>query len=207
MFFIPKAYVKIDFNCPYAGNSPEAEVLTKIFVRLLMDYLNEYGMLLIPTPSPLPSQKKKRKNNKSMCCQCFYSSRETLFSCQCTYLGSKHVHCKLCSKAGLYTSATMYCNFLKVHEPCPKTLSNCHVSGEYIPRTTVASLYARCTLLHLRILCGGPGGACYLLVNIQLVPCKINFWWFIESLTPISFFLYLILSPLLWTNVLTAVDS
>jgi insulysin len=43
MFSTPKAYVKIDFNCPHAGNSPEAEVLTDIFTRLLMDYLNEYG--------------------------------------------------------------------------------------------------------------------------------------------------------------------
>ncbi|KMT15025.1 hypothetical protein BVRB_3g061500 [Beta vulgaris subsp. vulgaris] len=42
-FFIPKAYVKIDFHCPYAGNSPESEVLTDIFTRLLMDYLNEYA--------------------------------------------------------------------------------------------------------------------------------------------------------------------
>ncbi|KAJ8437038.1 hypothetical protein Cgig2_025885 [Carnegiea gigantea] len=43
MFFIPKSYVKIDFNCPYAGNSPEEAVLTEIFARLLMDYLNEYA--------------------------------------------------------------------------------------------------------------------------------------------------------------------
>lgn len=42
-FSTPKAYVKIDFNCPYAGKSPEAEVLTDMFTRLLMDYLNEYG--------------------------------------------------------------------------------------------------------------------------------------------------------------------
>lgn len=42
-FYSPKAYVKIDFNCPFAGNSPEAEILTDIFTRLLMDYLNEYG--------------------------------------------------------------------------------------------------------------------------------------------------------------------
>ena len=46
MFSMPKAYVKIDFNCPYAGNSPEAEVLTDIFTRLLMDCLNEYGKKL-----------------------------------------------------------------------------------------------------------------------------------------------------------------
>ncbi|KAF5473275.1 hypothetical protein F2P56_009899, partial [Juglans regia] len=43
MFSTPKAYVKIDFNCPHAGNSPEAHVLTDIFTRLLMDYLNEYA--------------------------------------------------------------------------------------------------------------------------------------------------------------------
>ncbi|KAE9621676.1 putative insulysin [Lupinus albus] len=43
LFSIPKAYVKIDFHCPYAGNSPEAEVLTHIFTELLMDYLNEYA--------------------------------------------------------------------------------------------------------------------------------------------------------------------
>ncbi|XP_041024462.1 insulin-degrading enzyme-like 1, peroxisomal [Juglans microcarpa x Juglans regia] len=42
-FSTPKAYVKMDFNCPHAGNSPEAEVLTDIFTRLLMDYLNEYA--------------------------------------------------------------------------------------------------------------------------------------------------------------------
>lgn len=42
-FYSPKAYVKIDFNCPFAGNSPEAEILTDIFTRLLMDYLNEYA--------------------------------------------------------------------------------------------------------------------------------------------------------------------
>ncbi|XVE95949.1 hypothetical protein REPUB_Repub02eG0179500 [Reevesia pubescens] len=43
MFSTPKAYVKIDFNCPLASNSPEAEVLTDLFARLLMDYLNEYA--------------------------------------------------------------------------------------------------------------------------------------------------------------------
>ncbi|KAK2994516.1 hypothetical protein RJ640_010794 [Escallonia rubra] len=42
-FSTPRAYVKMDFNCPYAGDSPEAEVLTDIFTRLLMDYLNEYA--------------------------------------------------------------------------------------------------------------------------------------------------------------------
>ncbi|PSS15673.1 Insulin-degrading enzyme-like 1, peroxisomal [Actinidia chinensis var. chinensis] len=43
MFSTPKAYFKIDFNCPFARTSPEAEVLTQIFTRLLMDYLNEYA--------------------------------------------------------------------------------------------------------------------------------------------------------------------
>ncbi|KAK7285599.1 hypothetical protein RJT34_20375 [Clitoria ternatea] len=43
LFSTPKAYVKIDFNCPYAGNSSEAEVLTHIFTQLLMDCLNEYA--------------------------------------------------------------------------------------------------------------------------------------------------------------------
>lgn len=43
MFFTPKAYVKIDFNCPHTSGSPEAEVLTSIFTHLLMDYLNDYG--------------------------------------------------------------------------------------------------------------------------------------------------------------------
>ncbi|XP_077210294.1 insulinase (Peptidase family M16) family protein [Tasmannia lanceolata] len=43
MFFTPKAYVKIDFSCPHSSCSPETEVLTDIFTRLLMDYLNEYA--------------------------------------------------------------------------------------------------------------------------------------------------------------------
>ncbi|MBA0607188.1 hypothetical protein Godav_019530, partial [Gossypium davidsonii] len=42
VFFTPKAYVKINFDCPHAINSPETEVLTDLFTRLLMDYLNEY---------------------------------------------------------------------------------------------------------------------------------------------------------------------
>ncbi|XP_022842147.1 insulin-degrading enzyme-like 1, peroxisomal [Olea europaea var. sylvestris] len=42
-FSTPKAYVKIDFNCPFTGSSPESEVITEIFTRLLMDYLNEYA--------------------------------------------------------------------------------------------------------------------------------------------------------------------
>ncbi|GLT40749.1 hypothetical protein SLA2020_148610 [Shorea laevis] len=43
MFSSPKAYVKIDFNCPYASHSPEAQIITSIFARLVMDYLNEYA--------------------------------------------------------------------------------------------------------------------------------------------------------------------
>ncbi|XP_019186427.1 PREDICTED: insulin-degrading enzyme-like 1, peroxisomal [Ipomoea nil] len=42
-FSSPKAYVKIDFNCPYSGASPESELLTDVFTRLLMAYLNEYA--------------------------------------------------------------------------------------------------------------------------------------------------------------------
>ncbi|KAI0511369.1 hypothetical protein KFK09_011999 [Dendrobium nobile] len=43
MFFTPKAYIKIEFNCPLSNQSPEAAVLTDMFTRLLMDYLNEYA--------------------------------------------------------------------------------------------------------------------------------------------------------------------
>ncbi|KAF8045487.1 hypothetical protein N665_4811s0002 [Sinapis alba] len=43
MFFKPKAYVKIDFNCPLAKTSPDAVVLSNIFVWLLVDCLNEYA--------------------------------------------------------------------------------------------------------------------------------------------------------------------
>ncbi|XP_020092240.1 insulin-degrading enzyme-like 1, peroxisomal isoform X3 [Ananas comosus] len=43
MFFTPKAYIRIDFNCPHSNYSPEATVLTDVFTRLLMDYLNEYA--------------------------------------------------------------------------------------------------------------------------------------------------------------------
>ncbi|XP_019084921.1 PREDICTED: insulin-degrading enzyme-like 2 isoform X1 [Camelina sativa] len=42
-FFRPKAYVKMDFNCPLAVSSPDAAVLSNIFVSLLEDYLNEYA--------------------------------------------------------------------------------------------------------------------------------------------------------------------
>ncbi|KAL6856029.1 hypothetical protein ACP4OV_018831 [Aristida adscensionis] len=43
MFFTPKAYVKMDFHCPLSHNSPESSVLTDLFTRLLMDYLNDYA--------------------------------------------------------------------------------------------------------------------------------------------------------------------
>ncbi|KDP26057.1 hypothetical protein JCGZ_21090 [Jatropha curcas] len=43
MFSTPKAYVKIDFSCPHGGISPEAKVLTGLFTRLVMDYLNEFA--------------------------------------------------------------------------------------------------------------------------------------------------------------------
>uniref|UniRef100_A0A1J3JW63 Zinc-metallopeptidase, peroxisomal n=2 Tax=Noccaea caerulescens TaxID=107243 RepID=A0A1J3JW63_NOCCA len=42
-FFKPKAYVKMDFNCPLAVSSPDAVVLSNLFVWLLVDYLNEYA--------------------------------------------------------------------------------------------------------------------------------------------------------------------
>ncbi|VVB06044.1 unnamed protein product [Arabis nemorensis] len=42
-FFKPKAIVEMDFNCPLAVSSPDASVLSNIFVWLLVDYLNEYG--------------------------------------------------------------------------------------------------------------------------------------------------------------------
>ncbi|CAK7342586.1 unnamed protein product [Dovyalis caffra] len=43
IFSTPKVFVRIDFNCPFASSSPETEVLTDIFARLLMDDLNEYA--------------------------------------------------------------------------------------------------------------------------------------------------------------------
>ncbi|KAL5540423.1 hypothetical protein UlMin_044939 [Ulmus minor] len=43
VFLTPKAFVKLDFNCPHAGDSPKAEVLNEIFTELIMDYLNEYA--------------------------------------------------------------------------------------------------------------------------------------------------------------------
>ncbi|KAG6484003.1 hypothetical protein ZIOFF_060796 [Zingiber officinale] len=49
MFSMPKAYIKVEFNCPQSIVSPEAEVLTYIFTKLLIDYLNEYGKHLFDT--------------------------------------------------------------------------------------------------------------------------------------------------------------
>ncbi|WVZ66425.1 hypothetical protein U9M48_015640 [Paspalum notatum var. saurae] len=43
MFFTPKAYIKMDFHCPLSQRSPESAVLTDLFTRLLMDYLNDYA--------------------------------------------------------------------------------------------------------------------------------------------------------------------
>jgi insulysin len=42
-FHTPKACIQIQFNCPESNYSPEATVLTSIFTRLLVDYLNEYA--------------------------------------------------------------------------------------------------------------------------------------------------------------------
>ena len=44
MFFTPKVYIKMDFHCPLSQSSPRSAVLTDVFTRLLMDYLNDYGM-------------------------------------------------------------------------------------------------------------------------------------------------------------------
>ncbi|KAB8105996.1 hypothetical protein EE612_040142 [Oryza sativa] len=43
MFFTPKAYIKMYFHCPLSRSSPESIVLTDMFTRLLMDYLNDYA--------------------------------------------------------------------------------------------------------------------------------------------------------------------
>ncbi|XP_017640519.1 insulin-degrading enzyme-like 1, peroxisomal isoform X1 [Gossypium arboreum] len=43
VFSTPKAYVKIDFDCPYVSNSPETEALANLLATLLMDDLNEYA--------------------------------------------------------------------------------------------------------------------------------------------------------------------
>ncbi|KAK4775970.1 hypothetical protein SAY87_023931 [Trapa incisa] len=41
MFSVPKASVRLRFRCPFACDSPEAEVLTDIFTKLMTDYLSE----------------------------------------------------------------------------------------------------------------------------------------------------------------------
>uniref|UniRef100_M8BJ23 Insulin-degrading enzyme n=1 Tax=Aegilops tauschii TaxID=37682 RepID=M8BJ23_AEGTA len=43
MFFTPKVFIKMDFHCPLSNSSPESSVLTDVFTRLLMDYLNDYA--------------------------------------------------------------------------------------------------------------------------------------------------------------------
>ncbi|KAM0898656.1 hypothetical protein ACQ4PT_021817 [Festuca glaucescens] len=43
LFFTPKVYIKMDFHCPLSHSSPESSVLTGVFTRLLMDYLNDYA--------------------------------------------------------------------------------------------------------------------------------------------------------------------
>ncbi|KAG0627873.1 hypothetical protein M758_2G234700 [Ceratodon purpureus] len=42
-FHTPKACIQMQFNCPESHFSPEASVLTRIFTKLLVDYLNEYA--------------------------------------------------------------------------------------------------------------------------------------------------------------------
>lgn len=46
-FRTPKACIQIQFNCPESHYSPEASVLTRIFTKLLVDYVNEYGELAV----------------------------------------------------------------------------------------------------------------------------------------------------------------
>ncbi|XVE61130.1 hypothetical protein DITRI_Ditri06bG0014900 [Diplodiscus trichospermus] len=41
MFSMPKAFVRIEFNCPHTRKSAEDEVLAGFFVRLLKDYLKD----------------------------------------------------------------------------------------------------------------------------------------------------------------------
>ena len=43
-FQTPKAYIRIHFNFPESNGSPEAVVLSALFCRLLLDYLNEHGI-------------------------------------------------------------------------------------------------------------------------------------------------------------------
>ncbi|XP_019186724.1 PREDICTED: insulin-degrading enzyme-like 1, peroxisomal [Ipomoea nil] len=43
LFSTPKGYIILDFRCPNCRISPESTVLTGLFVRLVMDHLNEYA--------------------------------------------------------------------------------------------------------------------------------------------------------------------
>ena len=47
MFSNPKGFICVDFNCPLSNHSPEAQALTNIFTRLLMDSLNEFGKVYV----------------------------------------------------------------------------------------------------------------------------------------------------------------
>eukprot|EP00873_Tetraselmis_striata_P029260 jgi/Tetstr1/449524/TSEL_036612.t1 len=40
MFMTPKAYMYVDFTCPEPYSTPEAAVLTRLWIKLLVDYLN-----------------------------------------------------------------------------------------------------------------------------------------------------------------------
>ncbi|XP_024393849.1 insulin-degrading enzyme-like 1, peroxisomal isoform X2 [Physcomitrium patens] len=42
-FRTPKACIQMQFNCPESHYSPEASILTRVFTKLLVDYLNEYA--------------------------------------------------------------------------------------------------------------------------------------------------------------------
>ncbi|KAL3678034.1 hypothetical protein R1sor_020990 [Riccia sorocarpa] len=42
-FGTPKACIQMHFNCPESNYSPEASILTRIFTKLLVDYLNAYA--------------------------------------------------------------------------------------------------------------------------------------------------------------------
>ena len=85
MFSTPKAYVKIDFNCPFATSSPEADVLTDLFTRLLMDYLNEYGRLYRMSEK-LPFSFVKILQIA------FYLSKGSLYNSCCIYLNLSTTH-------------------------------------------------------------------------------------------------------------------
>ncbi|KAG6555184.1 hypothetical protein Mapa_003223 [Marchantia paleacea] len=42
-FGTPKACIQMHFNCPESNYSPEASILTRIFTKMLVDYLNAYA--------------------------------------------------------------------------------------------------------------------------------------------------------------------